>query len=263
MQKLLVRQHGAVDRASNPQIAADEFTLLSALRAVGLPVPAPYLVDQSGEIFATPYIVMEYVEGAVEAAPANLPDFIEQSAAQLAAIHQVDAAALGLSFLPDQAALYRAKLAQRPEKLDNSLDEGRIRDVLEAHVPLLARNPAGLLHGDFWVGNLLWREGKIAVVIDWEDAKLGDPLADLGISRLEMLWAFGSEAMQTFTEHYQAARPIDLTHLPYWDLYAALRPAFRIGDWAGDALVEARMRDRHRWFITQAFARLKAGSADA
>ena len=63
IQRLVVRQHGAVDRQHNPRIAADEFRLLQTLHAAGLPVPRPYYVDQSGALFPTPYIVIEYIEG--------------------------------------------------------------------------------------------------------------------------------------------------------------------------------------------------------
>jgi aminoglycoside phosphotransferase (APT) family kinase protein len=35
-----------------------------------------------------------------------------------------------------------------------------------------------LLHGDYWPDNTLWRDGRLVCVIDWEDAALGDPLAD-------------------------------------------------------------------------------------
>lgn len=59
--------------------------------------------------------------------------------------------------------------------------------------------------------------------IDWEDARLGDPLIDLAISRLDMAWIFGHKALQTFTEHYQSRMPIEYAALPYWDLCAALR----------------------------------------
>src|SRR5689334_24465570 len=65
-QKMIVRQHGPVDLQHNPQIAADEFKLLQITRSAGLATPAPLHVDQSGEIFATPYIVIEYIEGTTE-----------------------------------------------------------------------------------------------------------------------------------------------------------------------------------------------------
>jgi aminoglycoside phosphotransferase (APT) family kinase protein len=94
------------------------------------------------------------------------------------------------------------KLRERPVTVDESLDEGRIRDALEAVWPLPQRNPSALLHGDFWPGNTLWRDGQLMAIIDWEDAQFGDPLADVANSRLEILWAFGIDVMQRFTHQY-------------------------------------------------------------
>jgi aminoglycoside phosphotransferase (APT) family kinase protein len=256
-QKLIVRQHGAVDLAHNPQIAADEFRLLHLLHAAGVPAPRPYHLDQSGEVFATPYIVLEYIEGQPEFAPANLPDLLLQLATQLARIHQIDGARPDASFLPQQAQRFAELLRTRPAAVEASSDEGRIRAALEAVWPLPPRNPSVLLHGDFWPGNVLWRDERLVGVIDWEDAALGDPLADLANSRLELLWAFGIEAMQQFTQQYQALAAIDYTNLPYWDLCAALRLA-RFADWAADASAEQAMRAGHRQFIAQAFEQLAA-----
>jgi aminoglycoside phosphotransferase (APT) family kinase protein len=255
--KLVVRRPGPVDLRNNPAIAADEFKLLQTLRSLGLPVPRPYQLDQSGRILPTPYLIIEFIEGAPEFAPANLPAFLQELAAQLARIHAVDCAGLDLAFLPDQAKRYAAKFSRRPARLDASLAEGRIRSALEAVWPLPPRNKATLLHGDFWPGNILWQVGRVAAVIDWEDAEVGDPLADLGNSRLEILWAFGPEAMELFTGYYQALTPFDITNLPYWDLCAALRPASRISEWAADPITEKAMRQGHRLFINQAFARVQ------
>src|SRR5579863_9316528 len=89
-QKVIVRQHGEADLKRNPQIAADEFKLLQLLRSVGIAAPRPYYLDQSGEIFSTPYVVIEYIEGQPEFAPARLPDLIFQFATHLSRIHQID-----------------------------------------------------------------------------------------------------------------------------------------------------------------------------
>ena len=252
--KVVVRQHGAADLKQNPHIATDEFRLLTRLQSAGIPAPKPCYVEASGEIFATPCIVIEYIEGQSDFAPANMDDYLLQVAAALASIHQVAGVTADLSFLPQHALIFASKLRHPPAHLDELLDEGRIRAALESRWPLAQTHPSALLHGDYWPGNLLWRAGKLAAVIDWEDALLGDPLVDLGNSRLEILWAFGAEAMERFTEHYRAAQPgLDFTHLPYWDLCAALRPASKIGEWAGDKLTERNMRAGHRQFITQAF----------
>jgi aminoglycoside phosphotransferase (APT) family kinase protein len=255
-QKMLVRQHGDVDFKHNPQIAADEFKLLQLLHSVGLAVPAPYHLDQSGEIFSTPYIVIEYIEGQPEFAPAHVPDLILQFATHLSRIHQVDCSHLDVSFLPKLEQRYAEKLRERPITVDESLDEGHIRDALEAVWPLPQRNTSVLLHGDFWPGNIVWKNGQLVAVIDWEDAGLGDPLADVANSRLEILWAFGIDAMQSFTQQYQSMATIDFTLLPYWDLCAALRPVAQLAQWGLDNTTEKNMRERHRWFVTQAFEKL-------
>ena len=254
--RMIIRRHGAVDLKHNPDIAADEFKLLRILRSAGLATPAPYYLDQSGEIFPAPYIVIEYIEGTSELAFAPGTDLIPQLTTQLARIHALDCSKLDVSFLPKQAQRFSKKVSERPTNLDESLDEGRIRDVLEAVGPLSQQNTAVLLHGDFWPGNILWKDGRLIAVIDWEDAALGDPLADIANTRLEILWAFGIDAMHSFTQHYQSMTNIDFTNLPVWDLFAALRPASKLSEWAADDIAEKRMRERHRLFVTQAFEKL-------
>jgi aminoglycoside phosphotransferase (APT) family kinase protein len=255
-QKMIVRQHGAVDLKHNPQIAADEFKLLHLLSSVGLAVPTPYYLDQSCEIFSTPYIVIEYIEGESEFAVLHIAKIIPLLATYLSRIHQIDCSKLDLTFLPEQEKRYIEKLRERPARVDELLQEGRIRDTLEAVWPLSQHNPSTLLHGDFWPGNILWKDGQLVAVIDWEDAALGDPLADVANSRLEILWAFGIDAMLDFTRHYQTMTSIDFTNLPYWDLCAALRPIAQMAQWTGDDLIAKNMREGQRWFVTQAFEKL-------
>lgn len=253
---MIVRRHGPVDLAQNPTIAADEFKLLQILQAAGLAAPKPYLVDQSGAVFGTPCLVIEYIEGAPSRAPANLSDLLLQMATHLASIHALDGASPELAFLPRIEARYTARLNERPAALDEALDEARIRATLSAVWPLSQRNRSALLHGDFWPGNLLWRDGRLVAVIDWEDAALGDPLADLANTRLEILWAFGVDAMQEFTRRYQALAALDLANLPCWDLCAALKPIAAIAAWTDDLTTQQTMRAGLRSFIDQAFEQL-------
>jgi aminoglycoside phosphotransferase (APT) family kinase protein len=254
--KMLVRQHGEVDLKHNPHIAADEFKLLQLLHSVGLAVPEPYYLDQSCEIFPTPYVVIEYIEGETIVGSHDVADFILQLARQIRRIHEVDCTKLDVSFLPLHEKSSAEKLEERRAIIDEKLDEGRIRDVLEGVWPLPQRNRCVLLHGDFWPGNILWRDGQIVGVIDWEDAAVGDPLTDIANCRLELLWAFGIEAMRSFTHHYRSNTDIDFTNLPYWDLYAALRRISQIAGWGLDNVTEKTMRERLRWFVAQAFMNL-------
>jgi aminoglycoside phosphotransferase (APT) family kinase protein len=125
--KMIVRRHGDKDLRRTPHVAADEFKLLQLLQTAGLATPKPYHLDQSGEIFSTPYIVIEYIEGKPEFTPSNLTDFILQLATHLAKIHSIDDSKLDLSFLPQQAKRISKWFGERPV-----LDEGRIREALES-----------------------------------------------------------------------------------------------------------------------------------
>jgi aminoglycoside phosphotransferase (APT) family kinase protein len=264
-QRLVVRRHGNVDLERNPEVAADEFRLLGILQAAGVASPAPRYLDRSGEIFPTPVLVLDYIAGLPEFAPCNLHDYIVQFATHLTKIHQIrdvpdvprcpersHSSPIDLSFLPQQADRYAARVRSRPAVVDAELQEGRIRDLLESIWPAPQRNPTALLHGDYWPGNTLWRDGRLVAVIDWEDAEVGDPLADLGNSRMEILWAFGLDAMYHFTRAYRSMIELDFTALPYWDLWAALRPASKLSAWAGDDTREAAMRAGHQLFVAQA-----------
>lgn len=255
-QKMIVRQHGDADLKRNPQVAAGEFKLLQFLQTAGLAAPAPYYLDQSGEIFSRSYIVIEYVEGKTEFAPSDLADFNFQLTTYLSCLHRVDCSKLDLSFLPEQERKYTKLLSKRPVKMDESLDEGHMRDVLETVWPLPQHNVPVLLHGDFWPGNVLWRDGQLVAVIDWEDAAIGDPLADLAIARLEILWAFGIEAMYLFTQQYRSMTAIDFTNLPYWNLCAALWEVNQIANWGLDDSTVKTMLEKDRWFVGRAFEQL-------
>ncbi|HEY6599794.1 MAG TPA: phosphotransferase, partial [Pseudomonadales bacterium] len=194
--------------------------------------------------------------------PADLSSYVTQLASHLAAIHRVDAAELAFVQLH---ARHRAEAVVLPPGADATLGVARICDALAGAHPLPARTGIKLLHGDYWPGNVLWKDGRLVGVIDWEDTQSGDPIADLSVSRLDLLWAFGERAMHDFTARYQTIASIDLTDLPYWDLVTALRPVFNLAEWAsgwdkfGRADVnEATMRAGHRVFVEQAFAALSA-----
>ncbi|MGB0388284.1 MAG: phosphotransferase family protein [Ardenticatenaceae bacterium] len=272
-QKMIRRSRLRRDRSVKQirDATVKEFNTLQLVQSIGVVTPTPYYLDLSGDLFPTPYLVMEYIEGQPEYAPANIsPDSAFQIATQLAKIHSVDSSTLDLSFLPQPTETLADRVAERAAKLADSSDERHIRETLDAVWPLSTGNQvlpsdACLLHGDFWPGNMLWKNGQLVAVVDWEDAKVGDPLEDLAISRFDLLFIFGLDVMKAFTHHYKAISPIDFTHLPYWDLYAALRAAPGIAEWAAGwpqlgrpDLTEHAIREAHRWFITQALEKLPA-----
>jgi aminoglycoside phosphotransferase (APT) family kinase protein len=70
-----------------------------------------------------------------------------------------------------------AMLMQRaPEELTTRA--GELGGLLAADTP--AERAPTLVHGDYHLGNMLFRGPEVIAVLDWEIAELGQPLLDLG-----------------------------------------------------------------------------------
>ena len=264
-ESVVVRRYGERDLHQNPRVAECEFRLLGIAARLGLPAPRPVLLGEADDDWPTPFVVVERVNGETDFAPTDLDEYLRRLADALAAIHGVDPHAAGLGFLRLQADSMADMLRELSAEAGASLSLRRVSDALRAVWPLPGRNRPALLHGDFWPGNVLWKQGEVAAVIDWEDAKIGDPLSDLANARLELLCAFGWDAMSGFTRMYMDSARVDDTGLLYWDLCAALAAASNFGGiaggWAsapvpGRATDESELRERHRQFVDDAFARL-------
>ena len=209
----------------NPNAAAEQFQILQLVRSLGVNAPAPFAYDAAS-------LLIDYIDGQPTYHPTNVIACVQQIAVQLATIHKIDGNQPTLSPLPRQTH-------QLPH--------------------LSSRNRPSLLHGDFWPGNLLWRDNQLVAVIDWEDARVGDPLADLAISRFDVCFIFGRNALHHFTQTYLQYNPLDTHHLPEWDLYACARILDSMPNWAtGWAemgrpdITETTIREAHHWFSAQA-----------
>jgi aminoglycoside phosphotransferase (APT) family kinase protein len=255
--RVVVRRHGERDLRQNPNVAADEFRLLGALVAAGLPVPAPVYVDAAGEVFGAPCLVIEFVHGEPVFAPCDLDVFIDVLADLLVQIHRVDPRTPDLPHLPGKAMLVGDRIEElRANEAADAIDLEICRALATAWPPEQV-NRTVLLHGDYWPGNLLWDERRLSAVIDWEDAGVGDPLSDLANCRREVLWAFGDPAMERFTRRYVSLSGVDVRNLPQWDLAGALGVATAMSGWALDEKAERAMREGLRRFVGRAIDELR------
>ena len=222
----VVRCHGDVDYARNSLLASDEFACVSALHKVGISVPRPLFLSADAIVLGQPFAVYEFVEGELVSDALGIGQRIPAMASWLADLHEIDLEKLDLRVSANNALLPRQALRELSGSADKDIFEAQIRMLLQRFPqPLLSGEPV-LLHGDYWSGNLLWRNSRLVGVIDWEDFGVGDALADLGCARLELLWAADEAEVRHFTESYLAARGLDLDPLTralgYWDLCSVL-----------------------------------------
>ena len=257
--KLTIRQVGKWSYENYPESVQNEFGLLNFLRENGIRVARPRLFDLDPSILGRPYLVLNYVEGSTDLTTSDRLGRAEKMADQLAEVHLLDVGHPAVSFMKPSKVNIRP--ANNP--MDEMLQESKSRAHLEALLPTILENEYTIRHGDFWPGNVLWQNGELAAVIDWEETSIGDPLFDVALSRLDILWAYGVPAMNAFTQRYQAKRDISYDHLPFWDLRISLRPLTNIAHWASsfpslgrqDVTAEL-MTDGHRWFVDQAIENL-------
>jgi aminoglycoside phosphotransferase (APT) family kinase protein len=232
-------------------IAAKEHALLAVLHARGFAVPEPYLLhdtDADG-----PYLLIEWIEGSTGVDAANLSAALDQMATFLVALHSLAHRSLGL---PDLDQIEDPRIAIGPYLPPTDVGR-RLGAVLASGAVGHDANRSVLLHGDYWPGNVLWRDGRLRAVLDWEDACLGDPLADLATARVELLCQYGPDAKDGFTERYLAMAddafgPLQLDHLVLWDLYVSASALAGMGDWGLEPDEEARRRRLTESFFDRA-----------
>lgn len=170
-----------------------EYRVIRALAPTEVPVPATYALCDDPEVIGAPFYVMEKVEGtpyrhAAQLAPlgADRTRLISTRMVEaLAALHRVDPCAVGLidfgrprRFLDRQVRRWRRQLdASRSRELPGTDD---LHDLLTAHVP--TESSLAVVHGDFRLDNLLIdHDDRVAAVLDWEMATVGDPLTDVAL----------------------------------------------------------------------------------
>ena len=256
---LVVRQYGDANLRTDPHSASHEFQLLSLLHGAGLPVPRPVHADESAAILPRPCLVTAFVDGTTVTSRGQLTEpvagFTGQLAAFLARLHDAAFTRADAAYLQDLPQIAAARVRMRPAVPDEALSEPAVRAALTASWPPPQASELVLLHGDYWPGNILWRDGTLVCVLDWEDAVLGDPLTDLGTARMEIWMAFGAAAAAQFTSQYCELRPdVDLAALPHWYLYAALRHAGRMSEWGLSAAELASLQAGHHEFAAAALA---------
>jgi aminoglycoside phosphotransferase (APT) family kinase protein len=245
-----------------------EFELLGHLASRGIPVARPRLFDDSGRILPQAFVVLDYVEGRTRFTTDDPVGMAVRMADVLAAIHDLDATSGPLPILPlhvDRMQGWVMTDLTRREP-DPTLREDLVRQHLDEHWPPPATELC-LLHADYFPGNIVWDGDVIAAVIDWESAALGDPMADIATTRLDLRWTYGAEIAERFTDRYLSVTGRSPATLAVWELVVSLRPAGAVSLWATDMAAHGRpditsdsMRSEQHAYVDQALQRLDSAS---
>jgi aminoglycoside phosphotransferase (APT) family kinase protein len=172
-----------------------EHRVLGALAGGPVPVPEPLLLCTDPSVIGAPFYLMRFVDGVVLRDAVDLAgldhDRVRALGGRLvdvlADLHGLDVEAAGLADFGRPEGYLERQVRRWARQLDASRSRDvpgvdTLRDRLAAAVP--ASGPATVLHGDYRLDNVMVDRvdrGRVAAVLDWEMATLGDPLADLGL----------------------------------------------------------------------------------
>jgi aminoglycoside phosphotransferase (APT) family kinase protein len=239
---LVVRLPPAGVRRSGNTDVLRQVPLLRALARAGVPVaPVPWW-DADERWFGVPYLMTSrlpgdtYVMRDPSAVHGDLSpaDVLGQAVEALAQVHLVD---------------WRVDLAdwEAPKDLDAEI---RFWDPLleksgDAHIDLGRRvgellrdrlpetRYLGVFHGDFQTNNVLFHDGRLVAVLDWEISGIGDQLLDLGwllMMNDAASWADGAglpglPPFEAIVERYAIAsgRPVTLADVAWYRALSGYR----------------------------------------
>ena len=247
--RFVLRLHGA---HYSGHTAALEHRLLQVLHESGVPVPRPLFVDANGSLVGDPFVMIEFNDGTSSIPAKQADHHINQMAEALAAIH--DLPTLELPALP----LRTDPLAELHQFLPRGHKWARLTAYLDSREDTEYLGEPHLLHGDFWPGNLIWKDQSIAAILDWEDAALGDPLSDVACTQLELRYKFGKQSMADLANCYARHRAIEPDRLALWQIYVAGAAQRFMGNWGLEPELEAHMRSEALNTIQEAGDKLMA-----
>ena len=197
--ELVLRRPGRHMREDTAASFARESRVLGALSGTDVPHPRLYASCADEAVIGAPFSILEKIVGftprgqlpgnyATDPAWRRTVSFeLVSGAAKLAAVDPDAVGLTGLSktenWIERQTPRYLKMLQGFRENEEYAKTESPliepVSEWLQAHPPKTAH--IGIVHGDFQFANVMFEhdEPRLAGIVDWEMAALGDPLLDL------------------------------------------------------------------------------------
>ena len=229
-----------------------EYRIVEGVGKSDVPVARTIAACEDRSVNGADFTIVSYVDGVVlhdEAAARQLSEAERMQLGfdvidVLARLHLIDVDEVGLgklgrreNYVARQLRRWSRQLeAAKERNLPAMTDMIEVRRRLEADIPTPPR--ASIVHGDYRLGNLIVKDGRVQAVVDWEICTLGDPLADVGYllndwvqPGEEVLWGkpptttSGFPSRQALLQRYASITGFDVSQINFYRAFAMWRMA--------------------------------------
>lgn len=183
--------------------ALAEARLLEHLAENAVPTPSP-IPGSDGRVVrmlaGKPAALFPWIDGTMLCQKSVTPESARLVGRALACIHRVGPApgasqgsSLGSGRFGEKELLARCDRVALSQTLANdpeaSVLAGKLRDaVVQVSARRATNLPSGLVHADLFRDNVLWQDGNIRALLDFESAHIGPFVFDLAVTLLS--WSF-------------------------------------------------------------------------
>ncbi|MBU2980443.1 phosphotransferase family protein [Lentibacter algarum] len=194
---VLLKSAHAVDR---------EFRVQKALEGSEVPVSKMHLLCEDDSVIGSMFYIMDHVAGRNFSDPempeltnADRSGVIDDMNRVLAALHEVDISAVGLSDYGPEGNYFERQVARwsKQYRASETVDIPAMNELMGA---LVEAQPADdgqrtLVHGDYRIDNMIFDATgpQCRAVLDWELSTIGHPFADLAGVIMQWQLPAGSE----------------------------------------------------------------------
>jgi aminoglycoside phosphotransferase (APT) family kinase protein len=171
-----------------------EFTVISALADTRVPVAPAIALCTDADVLGAQFYVMGFVDGVVLDKPKLLSELEAAAATRscellldtLVDLHEIEPDSVGLAEFgrPDGFLARQVRRWHQQWQASETRPLDALGQTVERLTETLPEQSApAIVHGDYRLTNVMFTPdlGRIAAVVDWEMATLGDPLTDLGL----------------------------------------------------------------------------------
>jgi homoserine kinase type II len=253
--------------------ALAELELVRGLGAAGVPVaaPLPVVVGSVPLHGGKPFALFPWLDGEVLCQRRVTPEHCRRVGGALAKVHLASPflARLGPGRFGPLEMLARLERVKASGRSEFFADAESIREALERYrAERDPELPSGIVHGDLFRDNVLWKNGELVALLDFESAFHGPFVYDVLVTIAAWCYAdaFDLELARAFASGYQAERMLEARERRAVRVEGALGmlrfATTRITDFSLRALPGEKPARDYRRFLARLSA-IEAGSLDA